>query len=876
MSPGDGADVLREQLESWVARGLSPYIDRLQAGELQPRPKVINDTLWGSVRLESWEVAILDTPLLQRLRFLRQLGVVHWVYPSAGHSRLEHSLGVLHQMEALLAAIERTSNVGAQVIDDATWKLMRIAALVHDCGHAVMSHVSEKFIDGLPGVLALRQRLHKEFRPRKRPSASEAFAAVFVQSPAFKKLLSIPVVGASFIRNVDDATRNIAGLILGGPVIPGAAFLTLLVNGSFDADKLDYMPRDCMMAGVPCPVDVRRVIETVRVLDVPVQKLSPTYPEWAGLQEADTIRVLTLTGPGARALEELAMARSLLFEKVYFHQKVRALEVMVRRALRDLPSRSLPEWLDLVDDELLVGATRDTFWSVRARDLLKRAVLLTAPSDGAERDAATDQETGWSKLMAPSEEEQFRDVLRSESKRVAKLLGHGQAALQRQPPEIDIPPIERIGLDQYAFVGDSVEEFAQASAALSGQRPEAGRRAAGQKVYIFAPEAGVLPVFVAARSLLRKRYGLELRPEAYRATRLDPEVISEAERQLAKHRYFGDDDPPEIASARIVSHRKSALETFLRTSWSRLESLAVEFGQYQPLDDSPISPARIADFLRQFETGRLARTMLLALESVEFRDRQFFATALQGRLATASNTRIVCPLGSTGDSSAFLSYLMNDLPEDMRRPVLPLELALDADNPFSADGDVLLWDDFCGRAGHAATTLAQWLRLPTLREDVDLLLHERLAWALNDARAATFNARTIKIAFALARPTGIQELRDYVRRHHLPLLDVLDAQVALTEANRLFDSPHIVANVGDRDALRAFLELKMRQALGENLRRSERPWDERKLAQRLLGYGNEAQLIVFSYNVPTVTLTALWVEGPGWSPLFRRREKPSA
>src|SRR5580658_7570145 len=93
---------LREQLERCVGTWLEPYIKRLQSGELQPRPKVINDAVWGSIRLESWEVAILDTPLLQRLRFLRQLGVVHWVYPSAGHTRLEHSLGVLHQMESLV------------------------------------------------------------------------------------------------------------------------------------------------------------------------------------------------------------------------------------------------------------------------------------------------------------------------------------------------------------------------------------------------------------------------------------------------------------------------------------------------------------------------------------------------------------------------------------------------------------------------------------------------------------------------------------------------------------------------------------------------------------------------------------------------------
>jgi HD superfamily phosphohydrolase len=837
---------------------------------------VINDAVWGSIRLDAWEVAVLDTPLMQRLRLLRQLGVVHWVYPSAGHTRLEHSLGVLHQMEALLGAIERTGNAGSRIVDDVTRKLLRIAALVHDCGHAVMCHVSEQIIDDLPGVDALRTKLHREFRARVRPSSSECFAAVFVQSPAFRELLSLPAIGASFIRDVDDATRKIAGLILGGPVVPDAAFLTLLMNGAFDADKLDYMPRDSMMAGVPCPVDVRRVIETVRVLEVPPSKLHQGYPKWAGMEDAESIRVLTLTGSGARVLEELAMARSLLYEKVYFHHKVRALEVMVRRGLREIAPRSVPEWLDLVDDQLLVGGANRSFVSIRARDLLKRAVVLTAPEGGSNPESTTEEERSWSKLMGPGELDSLREELRTEAEKVAELLGVGLEALKRQPPEVDRPPIKKFGLDQHAFVGDSLEEFAHASAAVSGQRTEAGRRAARQTVYFFAPEGAVLPVFVATRDLLRRRYDIAVRPEAYRATRLDPEAIANAERLLKEKGYFADHDPPAISEARIVSHRRSALETFLRTSWSRLERLAVEFGQYQPYDDRPISPDRIAEFLRQFETERLARSALLALEAIEFRDRQFFASALKGRLQQVPNAVAVCPLGASGDSSAFLSYLMNDLPSDARRPVLSLELALERGGP-AGDGNarIVLWDDFCGRAGHTATTLAQWLALPTLGGDDEILLDEKLVSQLNAERAEAFRACDVTIAFALARPSGITKLREYATRHELSKVEVLDAEVALVETNRLLDSPHVVADDNDRSALRSFLEERMRTELAPNVVRAERAWTTKKLEERLLGYGGEAHLVVFSYNVPTVTLTALWAEGPTWRPLFPRRSKPS-
>jgi deoxynucleoside triphosphate triphosphohydrolase SAMHD1 len=870
----DTAGALTAELEACAEKWLRPYIRRLVSGELQPRPKVINDALWGSVRLDAWEVAVLDTPLLQRLRFLRQLGVVHWVYPSAGHTRLEHSLGVLHQMEALLAAIERTGRAGVPVIDDATRKLMRMAALLHDCGHSVMCHVSESFIEELHGVTALRAKLKKEFNARKRPSASEAFAAVFVQSPAFRELLSLPVVGASFIRNIGAAARQMAGLILGGPVIPNAAFLTLLVNGAYDADKLDYMPRDSMMAGVPCPIDVRRVIETVRVVDVPLNRVPTSYPRWAAVEGATSIHVLTLTGSGARVLDELAMARSLLYEKVYFHQKVRALEVMVRRALRDLESRSVGEWLELVDDELLVGSTRKTFAPIRERDLLKRAVVLTPPA-GLDPESASQDEMRWSKLMAPGERERFSADLRNESARVAEILAMGGDALVRQPPEIDVPPIGKIGLDQNAFVGDNIEEFAQANAALSGQRPEAGKRAARQTVYVFAPEGAVLPVFVAARELLRKSYGIVLGPDAYRATRLDPEGIRTAEQRLTDAGYFGDSVPDAIPDARVISHRQQALETFLRTSWSRLERLAVEFGQYQSHDDRPISPSRIADYLRQYETERLARVALLMLEAIEFKDRHFFASALTSLLQQAQDAVAVCPLGAMGDSSAFLSYLMNDVAIDLRRPVLQLDLALDPNGSLDASKPIVLWDDFCGRAGHAATTLSQWLGLSTLEEDRAVLLQEKLVAQLTLARVQSFKGRDVRIAFALARPSGLDGLRSYVRRHNLDRVSVQAPFEVLHERNRLFDSNEVIPSADDRAVFRSFLEDRMRKVLGQNLGRQSGPWSNEKLQQRLLGYGLEAHLLAFSYNVPTVALTALWVKGEGWTPLFPRREKPS-
>jgi hypothetical protein len=75
-------------LADLASRWIEPQIQRLTRGSVAAVPKVFNDNLWGTVRLHAWEVAVLNTRLMQRLREIRQLGVIHWVYQSAGHSRL--------------------------------------------------------------------------------------------------------------------------------------------------------------------------------------------------------------------------------------------------------------------------------------------------------------------------------------------------------------------------------------------------------------------------------------------------------------------------------------------------------------------------------------------------------------------------------------------------------------------------------------------------------------------------------------------------------------------------------------------------------------------------------------------------------------------
>ncbi|MFB9768143.1 hypothetical protein ACFFOS_27450, partial [Nocardioides kongjuensis] len=113
----------RQALEQFAEELLRPYIERVTAGHLVREPKEFNDPIWGTIRLSPLEVTILDSPLLQRLRRIRQLGVVHLVYMAATHTRLEHSLGVVHEVQQIVASLNargivNVSPESSKVIND--------------------------------------------------------------------------------------------------------------------------------------------------------------------------------------------------------------------------------------------------------------------------------------------------------------------------------------------------------------------------------------------------------------------------------------------------------------------------------------------------------------------------------------------------------------------------------------------------------------------------------------------------------------------------------------------------------------------------------------------------------------------------------------
>ena len=351
-------------VQEFAEEHLLDYIKRINSlpslrGKLG---KELNDAIWRTVTLQSFEVLILDSPLMQRLRRIRQLGVAHLVYPCAGHSRLEHSIGAVHQVQKLIDSLNRGIDDGGGIHLPSEWaNLLRLAALCHDIGHGLMSHVVENALKASGVTDRLMIELQEEL-DLEGCSLSEAAAYFILDSDSFAELVAIAKEKTNH-QLPEDWQKALCDAVVGRPINDKWPLLHELISGPFDADKLDWMSRDAQMAGIPDLTDIPRLIQKVRVAEVAQEKL-PHEISSSVSGKYDTYYVQGIALSGGRTLDELMIARTLLFDKIYRHQKTRAVEAMVANAISMLlpfldMSRQLTLPLD-IDDEDFIALTKDT------------------------------------------------------------------------------------------------------------------------------------------------------------------------------------------------------------------------------------------------------------------------------------------------------------------------------------------------------------------------------------------------------------------------------------------------------------------------------------------------------------------------------------
>lgn len=182
--------------------------------------KIIRDSVHGNIYLDQFEIRLADTPQIQRLRRIKQLGFTNLVYPGANHSRFEHSMGTMH------TASKIADSVGLKEYEK---KMLRICALLHDAGHGPFSHVSEGALD----------------------TTHEYLTTKVIEETGIHDILSEEFDPQEII-----------------DIINGKGRFGQIMSGDLDADRMDYLVRDSYYTGVAYgTIDIERLIHSMILED---------------------------------------------------------------------------------------------------------------------------------------------------------------------------------------------------------------------------------------------------------------------------------------------------------------------------------------------------------------------------------------------------------------------------------------------------------------------------------------------------------------------------------------------------------------------------------------------------------------------------------
>ncbi len=299
----------------------------------------VRDPIHGAIELSPAELAIVDDPWLQRLRFVRQTGFSQMAFPGATHSRYMHSVGVMHLAGQAFDAAYRHWSFDRPDARQRLRDCLRVAALCHDLGHAPFSHCMEW---GMPpvdelGLTWLRAPLEG------RLATHEDYTIAILEHAALRQTIE---------RACPFTARHVASLIRpeisvgddffvdGG--LDHRRLLSQIVSSELDVDRLDYLPRDAFFTGA-------------QYGRVDIHWLMSNLTTWVANGQVN----LALEGRAVYAFDHFLLARHHMFLMVYFHHKSVVYEELLRRYLQspECPWR-LPADLDqyLETDDVTVLA----------------------------------------------------------------------------------------------------------------------------------------------------------------------------------------------------------------------------------------------------------------------------------------------------------------------------------------------------------------------------------------------------------------------------------------------------------------------------------------------------------------------------------------
>jgi len=252
--------------------------------------KLFRDPLYDYIQIDkekSWLLDLIDTPELQRLRYINQLGLSHFAYPGSNHSRFSHSLGVLHLMLQCISYLEQDFYSYFKQLDR---EALLAAALLHDIGHTPLSHVTECIFG---------DHSSRTVNIIENPESN-------VYKVLCKRATSLPSKVSALI-----AKESVA-----------ESWQKSLISSQLDMDRLDYLRRDSLCSGAEYGnFDCFRIVHTMQLKEKVIKgKHRGIFVVWPDKSKF--------------ALEEYIFSRFYMYQSVYFHHTTRGFEDLLVRVLK--------------------------------------------------------------------------------------------------------------------------------------------------------------------------------------------------------------------------------------------------------------------------------------------------------------------------------------------------------------------------------------------------------------------------------------------------------------------------------------------------------------------------------------------------------------
>jgi HD superfamily phosphohydrolase len=894
-----------ENVNTFSNEILKPYNDQIESGDFIPDAKDIFDFVWGTVELSAVEICLIDSPIIQRLRNIQQLGFASYVYCNADYNRFAHTIGVVEAAGRIAKVVTNELKKKSYILANKNLdmeEVVRLGAIFHDTGHMFFSHVSENFFTNNENfyernkIITALTFFNEHISVRA--SLHEMLSVMIVNSDEVKRFFVLTFKYAEKSKLTCDEHYNtlidyISGLIVGTAIDKKILPYSKIIKGSIDADRLDYLSRDSATTKVPLAVDIARLIKKITV--VVLKKYQPSRL-WRD-HTLDTQNIsIAIQYSAQRLIWQLSMARSILYQSIYFHHKKLTAEAMFIKAcekifnlipsgkhnftyIMSLTDQAMGEnFQDIVIPKKLhkkeqFNEAKEIIDRIKNRNLYKRVAGFSQDAFYSPNYKYVPFATNVLENQFTKEHKAFIKDLTNEHIKIIDILKENrpkknpvfmfiEANWQNGP--LDAIPVD-FGNEPYKMSSDIFKNTAAF-----------GEENIQKKYYLVTDQPKRILAYIAFEKVLFRQLGIRVKDGASTCSKFTLEKLEETRMNLFEKNYYNDDYRLlsdnlfcELYNKNLFLEIVNKYQGFSGVSNSKItrETLFCYLKQYLYLDCNK-------DELKQILEG-----ILLLLQKAIFIDRKYFSqniTSLMKKIKSKGYKKnYVVKFGSSFDSATHLSYYFNDIKE--KKTFYFIESITDVLSLASNDPDssILFIDDGAYSGKQAVSIFQELMGIPveqraTNENHVNELCHEdkeKLKKTNIILGYICFNSQNENYILEELEKLGICNVcivyeHDLIKKVFEPQTDIFSSEEQLLIVKRHLE------NIG--------YEVQKSAKSDENGKLKER-WHEERIHNSALGYNDAQQIVIFDFNIPTYTLTALWqngkYKGHEWRGLFQRTDK---